>query len=93
MISLFKGEEMEKFGDSIKPLFDQLAFPVTLSIGEENKFISHGLTKREYFAATAMQGLLAGIGEDEDWIVDETAVLAVRMADALIKTLVKKEKP
>jgi hypothetical protein len=50
--------------------------------------IQAGLTKREYFAAMAMQGLLAK-GYDyrsENWIVDteRVAYFAIQLADALI---------
>ena len=44
----------------------------------------HGLTKREYFAAKTMQGLLArGTGACSE----ELAAVAVRCADALLKEL------
>lgn len=45
---------------------------------------SEGLTKREYFAATAMQGLLAKYGENDPRASASTAVLA---ADVLIAAL------
>jgi hypothetical protein len=50
-----------------------------------------GLTKREYFAALAMQGLIAA---DLDWgdePMDELAPLAVQYADALIHQLNKRK--
>lgn len=46
---------------------------------------SYGLTKREYFAAMAMQGLLAKIGNRTGKIY--TIIDAVKHADALIKAL------
>ena len=46
-----------------------------------------GLTKRELFAAMAMQGLLA---IDADWIPDCVATKAARCADALLAELAKK---
>jgi hypothetical protein len=45
----------------------------------------HGLTKREYFAAMAMQGLIDKRGNAESI----TAKTAVSYADALIKELSK----
>lgn len=48
-----------------------------------------GLTKREYFAAMAMQGLCS-YGDGESNISNESApILAVQMADALIAALNK----
>ena len=46
----------------------------------------NGLTKREYFAAMAMQGLLAA---DVNYVVteDRTALFAVQHADALLAQL------
>lgn len=54
-----------------------------------------GLTKREYFAAMALQGLLSnGDGPADVWIADKgmgpVAQMAVECADALIKALNKK---
>lgn len=45
-----------------------------------------GLTKREYFAAMAMQGLLAKHGDD-DYQAEQIAGYAVAHADALLKAL------
>ena len=45
-----------------------------------------GLTKREYFAAMAMQGFLS---EGEVSEIKTIAVLSVQMADALIEQLNK----
>lgn len=52
------------------------------------KFAS-GLTKREYFAAMAMQGLLA---RNETGTVEQFTAIAVTAADALIEALNKEEK-
>lgn len=46
-----------------------------------------GLTKREYFAGLAMQGLLAG--RSGGWLYEVTANDAVKYADALINKLNK----
>lgn len=69
------------------------AFPVTL--GKSMHYGEHarhdGLTKREYFAGLAMQGLLAngsnrrGLACDQD----ETPTEAIKQADALIAELEK----
>lgn len=45
-----------------------------------------GLTKREQFAAMAMQGLLAKHGDD-DYQCEQIASYAVAHADALLKEL------
>ena len=57
----------------------QMAFPTKLVNGE----LHTGLTKREYFAAMAMQGYIAtGKGSDvSDWL---------RCADELLKVLESK---
>lgn len=46
-----------------------------------------GLTKREYFAAMAMQGILAHCEHDRSFI--DVAMCAISMADALIAELNK----
>lgn len=63
------------------------AFPV---FGEEgrNTFCHYGLTKREYFAAQAMQGMIAS----NEWIADtleRVSKTAIEYADALIAELNK----
>ncbi len=53
----------------------------------KNGIISGGLTKRELFAAMAMQGLAgADITSDKNWH-DRVAECAVLQAEALIKAL------
>ena len=62
---------------------EQFAFPGDL-------VHEYGLTKREYFAAMAMQGLVANSSPEEYVIIAETGgvvVNAVRIADKLIKEL------
>lgn len=44
-----------------------------------------GLTKREYFAAKALQGLCAGRTEYENPMIDVT--MAVKLSDLLLKAL------
>lgn len=47
--------------------------------------IYSGLTKREYFAAMAMQGL----ADNKNLGYDDTAKVSVKLADALLKELEK----
>lgn len=65
-----------------------LAFPVFDSTGRYNPG-SCGLTKREYFAAIAMQGLLASdtIPDESRWTFEGCAAAALDHADALIAAL------
>jgi hypothetical protein len=52
-----------------------------------------GMTKREYFAAMAMQGFLSQVTENFGWNEgEETAEAAVTQADALIEALNKEAK-
>ncbi len=55
-------------------------------INEDDKVINLGLTKREYFAIKAMQGLLAA---DKDFLMkmEYTVRCAVSHADALLAEL------
>ncbi len=48
---------------------------------------SFGLTKREYFAARAMQGMLSACNGYDAGIANHIAECAVIQADALIKQL------
>lgn len=57
---------------------DHHAFPIVF----EGKILALGLTKREYLAAIALQGLLAQGGGREH---KRTAENAVALADALIE--------
>jgi hypothetical protein len=56
------------------------------TIEYNNNYISNGLTKREYFAAMALQGLLA---TNSTTTIEYYAIDAVRIADALIDELNK----
>lgn len=49
---------------------------------------SFGLTTREYFAAIAMEGAIAG-SQGLDITAEQFALLSVKLADALIKELSK----
>ena len=55
------------------------------TIEYNNNYISTGLTKREYFAAMALQGLLA----NDSGLITSKARDAVKAADALIEELNK----
>jgi len=59
------------------------AFPL---ISDEGYVINAGLTKREYFAAMALQGLLAKYGSDYQVQITKDAIY---WADALIEELSK----
>lgn len=61
---------------------DEAAFPPSGNTQDT------GLTKRELFAAMAMQGLRS-FQHAIDWTRDDIAVEAVRQADALIEALAK----
>jgi hypothetical protein len=47
--------------------------------------VMHGMTLRDYFAAKAMQGLLAGITPTTVWSHDEVAETAYNVADAMLR--------
>lgn len=81
---------------------DESAFPVPGMEGPNSNWIwpTNGLTKREYFAAMAMQGLLAS--ETSEYEYRDTdkgtreqnvAVGAVKQADALLAELAKPVQP
>lgn len=61
------------------------AFPKINYIGDEQVYGSDGMTLRDYFAAKAMQSLVAG----EKWLsctdMPLAADLAYKMADAMLK--------
>ena len=63
----------------------QMTFPITIE-DNGNASVTHlGLTKREYFAAMAMQGLMAcpDISASREAIAEES----VKQADDLLKAL------
>ncbi len=56
---------------------------------------SNGLTKREYFAGLAMQGILAKLGgltEFDSGFIDRVSQNAVWQADSMIRELNKENK-
>ena len=64
--------------------------PITmLHNASERDIVFNGLTKREYFAAMAMKGMIAGNLNTKDIV--QTANMAVTQADALIAELNKRE--
>lgn len=72
-----------------KPKLMQMPLPVR-SLGTVSTDLANGLTKRELFAAMAMQGMLAS-GRP---VSDETLSDATTAADALIEALnEQKEQP
>jgi hypothetical protein len=50
-----------------------------------------GLTKREYFAAMAMQGMCANSSLTKIWTYEKIAESSVQQADALIEALNKEK--
>ena len=52
----------------------------------------YGLTKREYFAAMAMQGLIASNDDGAGDRIDEVPNYAVAIAEALVEALNKEAK-
>jgi hypothetical protein len=78
---------------------DMPAMPSKISVNREadepqafqfgnNDFVSPGLTKREYIAAMAMQGLLTAASPDGTWSgISAAADQAVVEADALLAAL------
>ena len=61
----------------------------TVQVTNPNSTVTHGLTKREYFAAMAMQGFVAATRYDSDSDIEYFAQIAVKAADALIAELNK----
>ncbi len=70
---------------------DKPAYPIPLFAGEQlaGGIDADGLTRRELFAAMAMQGVLSGAEYDMPTSIGGVASLAVDYADALIKELDK----
>ena len=62
------------------------AFPHKFQSGPDETTICFGMTLRDYFAAKAMQGLLAGLLADRmDVKWQNIAIDAYRQADAMLK--------
>lgn len=58
-------------------------------VSGESRLISKGLSKRELFAAMAMQGLAPAYAQGGDFMEGHVAAGAVKLADALLKELTK----
>jgi len=52
---------------------------------EGNNADHFGMTIRDYFAAAALQGLLASIQPNQLWSGDDVAVTCYRTADVMLK--------
>ena len=65
---------------------EESAFPFVDETGKAQS-IAAGLTKREYFAAMAMQGVLANPNYNGDY--KHLSVVSVKVADALLAELEK----
>ena len=63
-----------------KYLKEPAAFPSVV-----DGYIQDGMTLRDYFAAKAMQGLLANSETNRAWGVNENAKYAYEQADAMLK--------
>ncbi len=72
---------------------DQSAFPLAIEGGLTNQNHIAGLTKREYFAAMAMQGLLMNYNQNgmygNNISCPKVEIFAVQCADQLLKELQK----
>ena len=77
----------DKHKDKIN-IINQSAYPFSIEIDKGCTYNYYGLTKRELFAALAMQGML-GCALDRGAADDSIADKAVKIADALINELNK----
>lgn len=65
------------------------AFPFEVPLDNGGRIYTHGLTKRELFAAMAMQGAISAMGPGAKWGNENLGQQAVAMADALLRELAK----
>ena len=66
------------------------AFPGVGYVSQDGKKNPEGMTLRDYFAAKAMQGVIAGTVKPETvWTPDELAESSYCMADAMLKERLK----
>ena len=79
-----------KNGGEIKLVMEAELFKLnpTVQVTDPKSPVTHGLTKREYFAAMAMQGFFSAT-HHSDTNVEYFAPIAVQAADALIAELNK----
>lgn len=73
--------------EALRDIGDEPAFPMVGPSLDDTRYC-YGLTKREYFAALAMQGIIAS--PDSDCTPEEAAKTAVMDADALLAELENK---
>lgn len=67
------------------------AFPIVIDDVSKNQFVHTGLTKREYFAGLALQGMLAVYAGNDVNLpnIDAAAKQSIEYADALLAELAK----
>ena len=82
--------KVEKEKHKLAIYIKDAAFPQTVE-GEEAFFHTKGLTKREYFAAMAMQGILAQGKYNHS--ITQLAVDSVMMANTLVIALNNTDNP
>lgn len=63
--------------------------PAFACVDSQHQYLQEGLTKREYFAAMAMQGILAGRKENLKHTNEFFAKVSIDIADALLTELDK----
>jgi len=63
--------------------------PELLKFKDGSEIVNMGLTKREYFAAMAMQGMHANSSFTKIWTYENIAEWSVQQADSLIEALNK----
>lgn len=61
------------------------AFPTTNHNYGDGMYASEGMTLRDYFAAKAMQGLIASNDDGAGDRIDEVPMYAYMIADAMLK--------
>jgi len=61
------------------------AFPWANDADKQYNWISRGMTLRDYFAAHAMQGILASLDEEDAPFDKHTANYCYQIADAMLK--------
>src|SRR5687767_14253421 len=84
-----KREFFKSFEKKLEDPLDKYPNPLRPAYPTNNRMFTaaQGITKREYFVAMAMQGLLAPGVFQTPTDYEYTAMLAIRMADALLKQL------
>ena len=80
--AFFRSEDMGTGNFPIKggTINDGPAFPTPVGVQHND-----GMTLRDYFAAAALQGLLASIQPNQLWSGDDVAITCYRTADAMLK--------